>query len=142
MSRKLRRRYEAELANHPIEIKNILPLMDVIFALLTFFVLSSLFLNRTEGLPVDLPKAQSSVTQRTPARATISVNDKTEVFLNQQKIDITEVSDRVKKLLSPNQDLIVVLNADRAVQHGEVIQIMDQLRQIPRIKMAIATKGS
>jgi biopolymer transport protein ExbD len=116
--------------------------MDVIFALLTFFVLSSLFLNRTEGLPVDLPKAQSGVMQKTPARATISVNDKAEVFLNKQKIGITEVSDRVKQLLTPNQDLIVVLNADRTVQHGDVIQIMDQLRQIPRVKMAIATKGS
>ncbi|MFO0212343.1 MAG: ExbD/TolR family protein, partial [Pseudanabaena sp.] len=71
MSRRLRRRYEAELANHPIEIKNILPLMDVIFALLTFFVISSLFLNRTEGLPVSLPKAQSGTMQKTPARATI-----------------------------------------------------------------------
>jgi biopolymer transport protein ExbD len=142
MSRRLRRRYEAEIANHPIEIKNILPLMDVIFALLTFFVLSSLFLNRTEGLPVSLPKAQSGTMQKTPARATISVNDKTEVFLNKQKIGITEVSDRVKQLLEPNQDLIVVLNADRSVQHGDVVQIMDQLRQIPRIKMAIATKNN
>jgi biopolymer transport protein ExbD len=142
MSRRLRRRYEAEMANHPIEIKNILPLMDVIFALLTFFVISSLFLNRTEGLPVDLPKAQSGAMQKTPARATISVNEKTEVFLNKQKIGITEVSDRVKQLLEPNQDLIVVLNADRSVQHGDVVQIMDQLRQIPRVKMAIATKNN
>ena len=142
MSRRLRRRYEAELANHPIEIKNILPLMDVIFALLTFFVISSLFLNRTEGLPVDLPKAQSGAMQKTPARATISVNEKTEVFLNKQKIGIAEVSDRVKQLLEPNQDLIVVLNVDRTVQHGDVIQIMDQLRQIPRVKMAIATKNN
>jgi len=142
MSRRLRRRYEAEMANHPIEIKNILPLMDVIFALLTFFVISSLFLNRTEGLPVSLPKAQSGTMQKTPARATISVNEQAEVFLNKQKIDITEVSDRVKQLLDPNQELIVVLNADRTVQHGDVVQIMDQLRQIPRVKMAIATKNN
>ena len=142
MSRRMRRRYEAELANQPIEIKNILPLMDVIFALLTFFVISSLFLNRTEGLPVSLPKAQSGTIQKTPARATVSVNDKAEVFLNKQKIDIAEVSDRVKQLLEPNQDLVVVLNADRTVQHGDVVQIMDQLRQIPRVKMAIATKNN
>jgi biopolymer transport protein ExbD len=116
--------------------------MDVVFALLTFFVLSSLFLNRTEGLPVDLPKAQSGAMQKTPARATISINEKTEVFLNKQKIGIAEVSDRVKQLLEPNQDLVVVLNADRTVQHGDVVQIMDQLRQIPRVKMAIATKNN
>jgi len=122
MSRRLRRRYEAEMANQPLEIKNLLPLMDVVFALLTFFVLSAM--------------------QKTPARATISINEKTEIFLNKQKIGIAEVSDRVKQLLEPNQDLVVVLNADRSVQHGDVVQIMDQLRQIPRVKMAIATKNN
>jgi len=142
MSRRNRRRHDEDLSDQPIEIKNVVPLLDVLFALLTFFVLSSLFLNRSEGLPVDLPKAQSGAMQRTPARATISVNEKTEVFLNKQKIGITEVSDRVKQLLEPNQDLIVVLNADRTVQHGDVIQVMDQLRQIPRVKMAIATKNN
>lgn len=138
----MRRRYEANLAPHPIEIKNILPLMDVIFALLTFFVLSSLFLNRTEGLPVNLPKAQSGNTQTTPARATISVNAKAEVFLNKQKIGIAEVNSRVKQMMEANQDLVIVLNADRDVPHGDVVQIMDQLRQIPRVKMAIATQDN
>lgn len=141
MSRRTRRRQNHDLTGQPIEVKNILPLMDVIFALLTFFVMSSLFLNRTEGLPVSLPKAQSGTLQKTPARATISINEKAEVFLNKQKIGITEVSDRVKQLLEPNQDLVVVLNADRSVQHGDVVQIMDQLRQIPHVKMAIATKS-
>jgi biopolymer transport protein ExbD len=142
MSRRTRRRHDEDLLDQPMEIKNVVPLLDVLFALLTFFVLSSLFLNRTEGLPVSLPKAQSGTMQKTPARATISVNEKAEVFLNKQKIGIAEVSDRVKRLLEPNQDLIVVLNADSRVQHGDVVQIMDQLRQIPRVKMAIATKGS
>ncbi len=142
MSRRTRRRHDEDLSDQPMEIKNVVPLLDVLFALLTFFVLSSLFLNRTEGLPVNLPKAQSGAMQKTPARATISVNEKTEVFLNKQKIGIAEVGDRVKQLLEPNQDLVVVLNADRTVQHGDVIQIMDQLRQIPRVKMAIATKNN
>ena len=141
MSRRTRRRHDEDLTDQPMEIKNVVPLLDVLCALLTFFVLSSLFLNRTEGLPVSLPKAQSGTMQKTPARATISVNEKTEVFLNKQKIGIAEVSDRVKNLLEPNQDLVVVLNADRTVQHGDVVQIMDQLRQIPRVKMAIATKS-
>ena len=141
MSRRTRRRHDEDLSDQPMEIKNVVPLLDVLFALLTFFVLSSLFLNRTEGLPVSLPQAQSGTMQKTPARATISVNEKTEVFLNKQKIGIAEVSDRVKQLLEPNQDLVVVLNADRTVQHGDVVQIMDQLRQIPRVKMAIATKS-
>lgn len=140
MSRSSRRRFDPDLLDQPLEIKNVVPLMDVMFALLTFFVMSTLFLTRTEGLPVNLPQAQSAAQQKTPARATVSVNEKAEVFLNKQKIEITQVGDRVKQLVEPNQNLVVVLNADRTVQHGEVVQIMDQLRQIPGVKMAIATK--
>ncbi len=138
MSRK--RRLDPDLLDQPLEIKNVLPLLDVIFALLTFFVLSTLFLTRTEGLPVNLPQAKSATQQKTPARATLTVNEKAEVFLNKQKIGIAEVGDQVEKLVSPNQNLIVVLNADRAVDYGEVVQVMDQLRQVPGVKMAIATK--
>lgn len=135
-----RRRHDPDLLDQPLEIKNVVPLLDVMFALLTFFVLSTLFLTRTESLPVNLPQAQSATQQKTAARATLTVNDKAEVFLNRQKIDITEVSDRVQQLVEPNENLIVVLNADRTVPHGDVVQIMDQLRQIPNVKMAIATK--
>lgn len=137
-----RHRHDPDLVEQAIEVKNILPLLDVIFALLTFFILSSLFLNRTQGLPVNLPQAKSAIPQKVTTRATLSVNAQSEVFLNKQKIAITQVGDRVRQLIQPNQDLIVVLNADKTVQHGNIVQIMDQLRQIPRVKMAIATKSS
>jgi biopolymer transport protein ExbD len=135
-----KRRFDPDLLDQPLEIKNVVPLLDVMFALLTFFVMSTLFLTKTEGLPVNLPQAKSATQQKTAARATLTVNEKAEVFLNKQKIDITAVGDRVQLLLEPEKELVVVLNADRTVPHGEVIQIMDQLRQIPRVKMAIATK--
>ncbi|MEX0269195.1 ExbD/TolR family protein [Leptolyngbyaceae cyanobacterium UHCC 1019] len=135
-----RRRFDPDLLDQPLEIKNVLPLLDVMFALLTFFIMSTLFLTRTEGLPVNLPQAKSATEQKTPSRATITVNEKTEVFLNKQKIGIEDVGDRVQQLIEPNQNLVVVLNADRTVEHGEVVLIMDQLRQIPGVKMAISTK--
>ncbi len=135
-----RRRFDPDLLDQPLEIKNVLPLLDVMFALLTFFIMSTLFLTRTEGLPVNLPQAKSATEQKTASRATITVNEKTEVFLNKQKIGIEDVGDRVQKLVEPNQNLVVVLNADQTVEHGEVVLIMDQLRQIPGVKMAISTK--
>jgi biopolymer transport protein ExbD len=135
-----RRRFDPDLLDQPLEIKNVLPLMDVMFALLTFFIMSTLFLTRTEGLPVNLPQAKSATEQKTPSRATLTVTEKNEVFLNKQKIGIEDVGDRVQQLVEPNQNLVVVLNADQKVEHGEVVLIMDQLRQIPRVKMAISTK--
>lgn len=138
MSRRNRRAPDSE--NQTIEVKNILPLLDITFALLSFFIISALFLNRTQSLPVNLPGAKSAIAQKKPVRATVSVNEGSEVFLNQQKIQVSQLPERLKQLMTSNQDLIVVLNADSRVSHGKVVEIMDQLRQIPRIKMAIATK--
>lgn len=136
-----RHRHDPDLVEQAIEVKNILPLMDVTFALLSFFIISALFLNRTQGLPVNLPQAKSATVQKNPARVTVSVNQQAEVFLNKQKVEVSQLGDRLKQLMSPNQDLIVVLNADSAVPHGRIVAIMDELRQIPRVKMAIATKS-
>lgn len=135
-----RRRFDPDLLDQPLEIKNVLPLLDVMFALLTFFIMSTLFLTRTEGLPVNLPQAKSATEQKTASRATLTVTERNEVFLNKQKIGIEDVGDRVQQLVEPNQNLVVVLNADQKVEHGEVVLIMDQLRQIPGVKMAISTK--
>jgi biopolymer transport protein ExbD len=53
---------------------NIVSMIDVIFAILTFFIISSLFLTRSESLPVNLPKAASAeLQQRT--RITVSVEN-------------------------------------------------------------------
>lgn len=42
---------------------NIVPMIDVIFAILTFFIMASLFLTRSEGLPVNLPQAETAQSQ-------------------------------------------------------------------------------
>ena len=47
---------------------NIVPLIDVTFAILTFFIVSSLSLSKSEGLPVNLPKASTSQVQDSPAK--------------------------------------------------------------------------
>jgi biopolymer transport protein ExbD len=122
----------------PFQI-NIVPMIDVIFAILTFFIMSSLFLTKSAGLPVNLPKAATAQDVRS-SKLTVTIDTAGGIRLNQQPIQLSELQSRVR-LLSRGNPQIVIINADRQVSHGQVVEVMDQLRQIPGMRLAIATKG-
>ncbi len=122
----------------PVQI-NIVPMIDVIFAILTFFIMSTLFLTRSEGLSVNLPKAATGQAQKsTPV--TVSIDEEGEIALNRQPIDLGELETGVRSLIPSEQETLVVLNADEGVNHGQVVAVMDQLRKVKGAKLAIATK--
>jgi biopolymer transport protein ExbD len=118
---------------------NIVPLIDVMFALLTFFIISTLFLTRSEGLPVNLPKAATAQSQRsTPI--TVTLDQQGGVALNRKLIALDALEEQVRNLIPLNQEVTVVLNADEQVNHGQVIAVMDRLRRVKGAKLAIATQ--
>ncbi|MEH2338255.1 ExbD/TolR family protein [Nostoc sp.] len=119
---------------------NVVPLIDVMFALLTFFIMSTLFLTRSEGLPVNLPKAATAKEQQIPTKVTITVDEKGQVSLNRDPIAVNNLAARVRTLVGSNPDTLVIINADQKVLHGEVVQIMDQVRQVKGARLAIATQ--
>ncbi|MGD1860670.1 MAG: ExbD/TolR family protein [Leptolyngbyaceae cyanobacterium] len=118
---------------------NIIPMIDVIFAILTFFIISSLFLTRSESLPVNLPKADSSeVQERT--RITVTVEASGEIALNRETVELENLQTSVRNLMAEVQESVIVINADTAVEHGRVIAVMDELREIEGAALGIATE--
>jgi biopolymer transport protein ExbD len=118
---------------------NIVPMIDVIFAILTFFIMASLFLTRSESLPVNLPRAQTAQNQSS-GRITISIDAEGKVFLNRQLIDVSQLSGQVRQLMGNSTEALAVINADEKVDYGRVIAVMDQLRSIPGVKIGMATR--
>ncbi|MEM6836675.1 MAG: biopolymer transporter ExbD [Cyanobacteria bacterium P01_C01_bin.120] len=118
---------------------NIIPMIDVIFAILTFFIISSLFLTRSESLPVNLPKADSSEVQKR-TRITVTVEASGEIALNQETVELENLQTGVRNLMDEVQESVIVINADTAVEHGRVIAVMDELREIEGAALGIATE--
>lgn len=133
----MRRRRVEELEVSP-QI-NIVPMIDVIFAILTFFIMSTLFLGRFEGLAVNLPKAQSAKPQKV-VRATVTLDSKGNLYLNKNLLQVEALPESIKALKQINQELVIVLNADGSVTHDRVVTVMDQIRQVEGAKLAIATQ--
>ncbi len=134
----MRRRRGIDEPDIPPQI-NIVPMIDVIFAILTFFIMSTLFLGRFEGLTVTLPKAQSAQPQKV-VRATVTLDKEGNLYLNKTLMKVEDLSLAIGQLSEPGKDLVVVLNADGSVTHDRVVAVMDRVRQIKGAKLAIATQ--
>jgi len=122
----------------PFQI-NIIPMIDVVFAILTFFITATLVLNRTEGLPVSLPQASTTKSQ-TQNKVVVTLDAQGNLFLNRQPIALEQLENQVRSLMSKERQNVVVINADENVTHGKAIAVMDRIRKIDGVKMAISAK--
>ncbi len=117
----------------------IIPMIDTIFFLLVFFMISTLSMTRFKGMPVNLPKAASG--QQAPAEsAAVTINKDGRVFLDKEPVEKSALADLLRRQLEKNPDLLVVINADDGVEHGRVVEVMDMARGANVAKMAIAVK--
>ena len=126
-----------ELKRTRIEI---IPMIDTIFFLLVFFMLSSLALTKLNGLPVNLPHADSAARQP-PAQLTVTIDRARHIFVNGEGVGLEILQ---AKLLEQSERgnieaATVIINADRDVPHGLVVQCIDAAREIGITHFAIAT---
>ncbi|MEG4215627.1 biopolymer transporter ExbD [Microcoleus sp. Pol14C6] len=118
---------------------NIVPMIDVVFAILTFLIVSSLSLSKSEGLPVNLPKASTSQVQDSPAKITVTIDAQGKLMVDKKLVNLDQIESTVRQVMGSNQSSLIVLNADKSVNHGNVVEVMDRLRRIKGAKLGIAT---
>ena len=118
---------------------DILPMIDIIFSILAFLIISSIYLTRVEAVSVDLPRAGNSITQNKKF-VNITIDKGGNLFINKKRTRLQEMKVKVVNLTNKNKNL-VVLNADKNVSHGYVISVLDVLRSIDGLKLAISTKS-
>ena len=117
----------------------IIPMIDTIFFLLVFFMISTLSMSHYSGLPVNLPKAATG--QQPPNESTaVTIGADGKITIDKETMTRDRIRDTLQKRLEKNPELLVVINADERVEHGIVVDIMDAARQAGVTKMAIAVK--
>tara|TARA_B100000945_G_scaffold53002_1_gene38398 strand:- start:444 stop:848 length:405 start_codon:yes stop_codon:yes gene_type:complete len=116
---------------------DILPMIDIIFAILSFLIISSLYLTRVDTILVDLPKASNSIRQNNNF-VNISIDKAGNLFINKKRIQLNDLKVKVIDLTDKGKNLFVV-NADKNISHGYVISVLDVLRSIDGLKLAIST---
>ena len=116
------------------------PMVDVVFLLIIFFMVSTTFITLETGLPVDLPQAQSAQAQPSDL-PTVTVTRDERVFLAGAEVPVEELAVLLQAALEATGLTTVVLRADETVPHGFVVEVMDLIKRAGAQRIAIATGG-
>ena len=118
---------------------NILPMIDIIFAILSFFIISSLYLTRIDAIKVNLPKASTAVReQNKPQIITVDSNER--IYFNSNEISLKNIYTMIRTNIENLEEPIVILRADTSVKYGVIVNLLDELRRIENLKVGISTE--
>lgn len=126
-----------ELKRTRIEI---IPMIDTIFFLLVFFMLSSLSLTQLNGLRVNLPRA-ATMPRQPASQLTLTIDRTQKLFVNSQPATLNTLQAQLTKAAGETrlQDVSLVVNADSGVPYGLIIKAIDAARAIGIQRFAMAT---
>ncbi|NJN75400.1 MAG: biopolymer transporter ExbD [Synechococcaceae cyanobacterium RL_1_2] len=117
----------------------ILPLIDVIFCILTFFILGAVGLSRQQAITLDLPNAKTAAPQMREM-VVVSLDE-----FNQASVDGEPVDDfdELKRILEGYQEdnplILMALYASQDVTYNQVIRVLDAMREVGGDRVALAT---
>lgn len=117
----------------------IIPMIDIIFFLLVFFMMSTLYMVEQRIIPVNLPQTSMAQTD-VPRSVAISVTPEGRVLFEQEDIPLELLQKRAQAELHKQSDLVFVLRADKQVDYGKVVAVLDELKLAGVQRLAIATE--
>ncbi|MDW7679744.1 MAG: biopolymer transporter ExbD [bacterium] len=119
-------------------IINITSLIDVLFLLLIFFMVSSTFIEQP-GMKLELPEAKSSSTEKIQDLI-LDIHADGTIYLNSEPIALEKLGAAFEQLLPRLSEKALILKADKSVPHGTIVKIMDTAKLSGLEKLIIATR--
>ena len=118
---------------------NLTPLIDVVFLLLIFFMLTTTFVNLENRIKVDLPTGDFAAAEPSE-NIIVTITENNTLYLNGKLIDPLKLTESVAAEIKDEPEKIVILEADKNVLHGKVIRVIDLLKKGGAERIAIATQ--
>ncbi len=116
---------------------DITPLIDCVFLLLIFFMVTTVF-STPPGLEVDLPKAAES--ELPPEKdLNILISKTGEMELNGEPVTVEELDQRLREAKEIYRSKVLIIKADKECMHGMVVDVMDAAKGVGIEELAIAT---
>jgi len=123
---------------------NLTPLIDVVFLLLIFFMVSTTFDKESE-LSIELPNAEGELLQKQSLQVEISIDAKGNYAINSERIinsQIDTLKAAIVKIAGDKRDIPMIISADGLASHQSVVAAMDAARQLGFTRLTFATRMS
>ena len=117
---------------------NVIPLVDVVLVLLIIFMVTAPLLYR--GIDLRLPKSEVNSIKAEEGK-TISVSKDRQIYLDSKKVSLSELEKSLAVMKNKNPEMNLFLRADRDVQYGLVVQVMDIIKKIGIDRLGMVTES-
>ena len=122
-------------------VVDVTPLIDIIFQLVLFFMVSTTFVT-SPGIEVDLPRSSSQTILQDDAEVEVWVTRDGAVQVDDVSVDWSGLTSRLTSARAADPGTLVIIKADRDVDHGRVVAVMDLARSLGLSRLAIATEAN
>ena len=119
---------------------NILPMIDIIFVILSFFIVSSLYLVKLESIPLNLPNAETSKNEVSDPMI-VSLDVEGNIYINKNITTRESFENDISKLIVNEDKKLILIRADKDIKYGEVIYALDIIRKFKTLKIAVSTES-
>ena len=119
---------------------NILPMIDIIFVILSFFIVSSLYLVKLESIPLNLPNAETSKNELSDPMI-VSLDVEGNIYINKNISTRESFENDISKLIVNEDKKLILIRADKDIKYGEVIYALDIIRKFKTLKIAVSTES-
>lgn len=120
---------------------NIIPMIDIMFFLLVFFMLSTMYMIDLKTIPVKLPKAATAASDTTSTFA-VSLKSDGSIYLCDTKTDLKALLTQANMEQKSNPYFAVIIRADKDIDYGRVITLIDKLKGSGITRFGLATDGA
>ncbi|MDR1702358.1 MAG: biopolymer transporter ExbD [Sporomusaceae bacterium] len=117
----------------------IIPMIDIIFFLLVFFMISMLSMVHQQSMAVNLPQA-SAQEQVTDKNITVTITKDGELYFNKEVMDVNLLAKRLELEQKTGAKFAVIVNGDKDARHEQVVKVLDIIRNAGITRLAIATQ--
>ena len=114
----------------------IIPMIDIMFFLLVFFMLSTMYMIDLKTIPVKLPQAAHAATDTTTTFA-VSLKNDGSLYLGDAPTDIQSLITQSSIEQKNNPRFAIVIRADKDVDYGRVIELIDKLKEFDEDKLVL-----
>jgi biopolymer transport protein ExbD len=134
-------RFKSQQKGSQMPEVNLVPMMDVILTVLTFFIIISMTLTgQQQSVDITLPSTDAGgSTLPVPDPLVVGLNQQGQVLLNNQPASDAQLSQQMQTYLVQNPKGAVILKADRQIPYEKVVQVLGKMRDIggDRVSLAI-----
>ena len=117
----------------------IIPMIDVVFFLLVFFMVASLAMTTMKGMPVNLPKS-SSAKCRPMVKVVLTLTANNHYYIDKKQVAFEQIYPEIKARLAENPKLVVVINCDKQQKWERGIQLADEAKRAGAELLTTATE--